>query len=116
MNLDVLLQNELLTLQQQSLYRQRKTTDGPQQVHLISNGRAVLSFCSNDYLGLANHPEIARQLKQGIDEYGVGSGAAHLVSGHSRAHHELEEVLAQYTGRSRALLFFHGLYGKSWYS
>ena len=108
MNLDELLQNELLALQQQSLYRQRKTTDGPQQVHLISNGRAVLSFCSNDYLGLANHPEIARQLKQGIDTYGIGSGAAHLVSGHSRAHHELEEVLAQYTGRSRALLFSTG--------
>jgi len=107
-NLDELLQNELLALQQQSLYRQRKTTDGPQQVHLISNGRAVLSFCSNDYLGLANHPEIARQLKQGIDTYGIGSGAAHLVSGHSRAHHELEEVLAQYTGRSRALLFSTG--------
>ena len=107
-SLDDVLQNDLLTLQQQSLYRQRKTTDGPQQVHLISNGRAVVSFCSNDYLGLANHPQIARQFKQGIDMYGVGSGAAHLVSGHSRAHHELEDALAEYTGRSRALLFSTG--------
>jgi len=107
-SLDDVLQNDLLALQQQSLYRQRKTTDGPQQVHLISNGQAVVNFCSNDYLGLANHLEIARQLQQGVDQYGVGSGAAHLVSGHSRAHHELEQVLAQYTGRSRALLFSTG--------
>ena len=107
-NLDDILNKDLLALQQQSLYRQRKIIDGPQQVHLTSNGQSVLSFCSNDYLGLANHPEIARQLKQGVDVYGVGSGAAHLVSGHSRAHHELEQVLAEYTGRSRALLFSTG--------
>jgi len=108
MHLDETLKKDLLALQQHSLYRQRKITDGPQQVHLISNGKPVLNFCSNDYLGLANHPDIARELKKGIDDYGVGSGAAHLVSGHSRAHHELEEALAEYTGRSRALLFSTG--------
>jgi len=102
------LKKDLLRLKQQSLYRQRKTTDGPQQVHLNSNGKKVLSFCSNDYLGLANHPDVAQALKNGVDTYGVGSGAAHLVSGHSRAHHELEEALADYTGRSRALLFSTG--------
>ncbi|MCW8930578.1 MAG: 8-amino-7-oxononanoate synthase, partial [Gammaproteobacteria bacterium] len=107
-HLDDILKKDLQVLQQQSLYRQRKITDGPQQVHLQSNGKKVLSFCSNDYLGLANHPEIAKELKKGIDTYGVGSGAAHLVSGHSRAHHELEEALAKYTGRSRALLFSTG--------
>ncbi len=107
-HLDDILKKDLQRLQQQSLYRQRKITDGPQQVHLQSNGKQVLSFCSNDYLGLANHPEIAKALKKGIDTYGVGSGAAHLVSGHSRAHHELEEALAEYTGRSRALLFSTG--------
>ncbi len=108
MSLDDVLTQELLTLQEQSLYRQRKITEGPQQVHLISNGKPVLSFCSNDYLGLASHPDIAKAFKQGIDDYGTGSGAAHLVSGHSRAHHELEETLAEYTGRSRALLFSTG--------
>ncbi len=107
-NLDETLKKDLQILQQQSLYRQRKITDGPQQVYLRSNGQKVLSFCSNDYLGLANHPDIAKALKQGVDRYGVGSGAAHLVSGHSRAHHELEETLAEYTGRSRALLFSTG--------
>ena len=108
MSLDDALTKELLTLQEQSLYRRRKITEGPQQVHLISNGKPVLSFCSNDYLGLASHPDIAKAFKQGVDDYGVGSGAAHLVSGHSRAHHELEETLAEYTGRSRALLFSTG--------
>ena len=106
--LDDALKQDLQNLRQQALYRQRKITDGPQQVHLISNQKHVLSFCSNDYLGLANHPDISKQFKQGIDTYGTGSGAAHLVSGHSRAHHELEEVLADYTGRNRALLFSTG--------
>ncbi len=108
MKLDETLQAELQDLKQKSLYRQRKISAGPQSVHSYHNGQKVLSFCSNDYLGLANHPDIAKALKQGIDEYGVGSGAAHLVSGHSRAHHELEEALAEYTGRSRALLFSTG--------
>ncbi|MCP3848922.1 MAG: 8-amino-7-oxononanoate synthase [Gammaproteobacteria bacterium] len=107
-NLEEILKKDLQHLKQQSLYRQRKITEGPQQVHLNSNGKKVLSFCSNDYLGLANHPDIAQALKKGVDTYGVGSGAAHLVSGHSRAHHELEEALAEYTGRSRALLFSTG--------
>ena len=57
---------------------------------------------------MANHPEIKEAFKQGIDEYGVGSGASHLVSGHSRAHHDLEAALADYTGQARALLFSTG--------
>ncbi len=108
MHLDSILSKDLLSLQEQSLYRQRKITDGVQQVRLTINGKAMLSFCSNDYLGLASHPEVIKAFQQGISDYGVGSGAAHLVSGHSRAHHELEEALADYTGRSRALLFSTG--------
>ena len=108
MSLDNILKKELQLLQQQSLYRQRKITDGVQQVQLKINGKSMLSFCSNDYLGLANHPDIIKAFQQGINDYGAGSGAAHLVSGHSRAHHELEESLADYTGRSRALLFSTG--------
>ncbi len=75
---------------------------------MIIDGREVISFCSNDYLGLANHPEVIAAFKQGAEEYGVGSGAAHLVNGHTRAHHELEEELAEFTGRQRALLFSTG--------
>ncbi len=110
--LDEILQKELLIRQQQSLYRQRKIIDAPDpeksSVYVNIQGKSLLSFCSNDYLGLAGHPQIAQQLKQGINQYGVGSGAAHLVCGHTRAHHELEEILAEYTGRSRALLFSTG--------
>jgi 8-amino-7-oxononanoate synthase len=77
-------------------------------VEPVLDGRRVLAFCSNDYLGLANHPDVVAAFRHGLDEYGAGSGAAHLVSGHSRAHHELETALAQFTGRQRALLFSTG--------
>jgi 8-amino-7-oxononanoate synthase len=72
------------------------------------DGRPMLAFCSNDYLGLANHPEVVKALQHGAERYGVGSGAAHLINGHSRAHHLLEEELAEFTGRPRALLFSTG--------
>jgi 8-amino-7-oxononanoate synthase len=90
------------------LYRRRETIDGPQGVEPALDGRRVLSFCSNDYLGLANHPEVLAAFHRGLDDYGAGSGAAHLVSGHSRAHHDLEEALAGFAGRPRALLFSAG--------
>jgi 8-amino-7-oxononanoate synthase len=68
----------------------------------------MLAFCSNDYLGLANHPQVVAAFKRGADIYGVGSGAAHLVTGHSAAHHALEEELADFLRRPRALLFSTG--------
>ena len=92
----------------QGLYRARRVVDGPQAPWQVIDGREVLSFCSNDYLGLANHPEVIAALRRGADEYGVGAGAAHLINGHSRAHHALEEELAAFTGRPRALLFSTG--------
>jgi len=90
------------------LYRRRQVLDGPQGVEVCIEGRSYLSFCSNDYLGLANHPEVVAAFHRGLDEYGAGSGAAHLISGHSRAHHALEEELAEFVGRPRALLFSTG--------
>lgn len=68
----------------------------------------MVNFCSNDYLGLANHSEVIAAFKRGADRYGVGSGSAHLVCGHSHAHHELEQELAEFTGYQRALLFSTG--------
>ncbi len=91
-----------------NLYRTRRVLDSPAGVTAVIDGQRYLSFCSNDYLGLANHPEVIHALQQGAAEYGVGSGAAHLVSGHSRAHHALEEELAAFTRRPRALLFSTG--------
>jgi len=92
----------------QHLYRQRRVNDGPQAPHARMDGRELLSFCSNDYLGLANHPEVVAALRRGAEQYGVGSGAAHLVNGHATPHHALEEELAAFTGRPRALLFSTG--------
>ncbi|MGB5473954.1 MAG: aminotransferase class I/II-fold pyridoxal phosphate-dependent enzyme, partial [Gammaproteobacteria bacterium] len=102
------LATALIQRKQDNLYRQRETVDGPQGVELDIAGRRVLSFCSNDYLGLANHPEVVAAFHRGLDDYGAGSGAAHLVSGHSRAHHRLEEALADFVERPRALLFSTG--------
>ena len=90
------------------LYRQRRITSGPQSTELIVDGKKVINFCSNNYLGLANHPEINAAFKKGIDTYGSGSGAAHLINGHSAAHHALEEELAEFTGYPRSLLFSTG--------
>lgn len=91
-----------------NLYRTRRVLESPQGAEVVVEGRRYLSFCSNDYLGLANHPDVIRAMQQGAAEYGVGSGAAHLVSGHSAAHHALEEELAEFTHRPRALLFSTG--------
>ncbi|RLJ22118.1 8-amino-7-oxononanoate synthase [bacterium endosymbiont of Escarpia laminata] len=104
----ITLQQNLNQRRRDDLYRARRTVDGPQQPELLVDGRPMLSFCSNDYLGLANHPEVIRALQQGAGRYGVGSGSAHLISGHSRAHEALEEALAVFTGRPRALLFSTG--------
>ncbi len=75
---------------------------------MIIDDKNVISFCSNDYLGLANHPQIKQAAIDGIKKYGVGSGSAHLVNGHTEAHHQLEHELAAFTGYPRAILFSTG--------
>lgn len=90
------------------LYRTRKTLQSPQTPEVIVDGKKYLAFCSNDYLGLANHPEVINALAESAKQFGVGSGASHLVAGHSSEHHALEEELAAFTGRDRALLFSTG--------
>ena len=99
---------ELKARQQNDLYRQRLVVEGAQTITLSVDGKTLLNFCSNDYLGLANHPTVIAALKRGADNYGVGSGASHLINGHSRAHQALEEELAEFVGRPRALLFSTG--------
>jgi 8-amino-7-oxononanoate synthase len=91
-----------------SLYRQRPLLDSPQGPLVRVDGRELLAFCSNDYLGLANHPLVIEAWRAGALRWGVGGGASHLVIGHSAPHHELEEALAEFTGRPRALLFSTG--------
>ncbi len=98
----------LQRLHEQHLYRSRLTLDDATGVEAVIDGRRYLTFCSNDYLGLANHPALIRALQTAADSYGVGSGASHLVTGHKTPHHALEEELAAFTGRPRALLFSTG--------
>jgi 8-amino-7-oxononanoate synthase len=102
------LSKKLNELSQQSLYRSRRIIESPQGINLMCDGKPVINFCSNDYLGLANHPDVINAFKSAVDKYGVGSGSAHLICGHSSAHHQLEEELAAFTGRDRALLFSTG--------
>ncbi|MEJ6656831.1 MAG: 8-amino-7-oxononanoate synthase [Pseudomonas sp.] len=90
------------------LYRQRPRLTSPQDVQVTVDGQRLLAFCSNDYLGLANHPEVAEAMVEGVRRWGVGGGASHLVIGHSEAHHQLEDALAELTGRPRALLMSSG--------
>lgn len=90
------------------LYRQRPLLQSPQGPQVVVDGQPLLAFCSNDYLGLANHPEVIKAWCDGAERWGVGGGASHLVIGHSTPHHQVEEALAELTGRPRALLFSTG--------
>jgi len=90
------------------LYRDRLILEGSQGVNVSIAGQEYLSFCSNDYLGLANHPELIEAACEGAHQYGIGAGASHLIIGHHTSHHKLEEMLANFTGFPRALLFSSG--------
>lgn len=99
---------ELDQRREQGLYRWRRQVETPQQPDMIVDGRPVLSFCSNDYLGLANHPEAIDAAREALPETGLGGGASHLICGHHSAHHRLEQVLARFTQRESALFFSTG--------
>jgi 8-amino-7-oxononanoate synthase len=102
------LQSALDERAAQGLLRRRSTVQSPQAPHITVDGQPCLSFCSNDYLGLANHPQLIAALQQGAQQYGAGAGAAHLVSGHTRPHERLEHALADFAGKPAALLFSTG--------
>ncbi len=107
-NIDQTLAPALAERRAAHLYRTRKLLQSPQMPQVIVDGKPYLAFCSNDYLGLANHPDVISALQASAQTFGVGSGASHLVAGHSSEHHALEEELAAFTGRERALLFSTG--------
>ena len=102
------LASRLAARRAEDLYRQRPLLQSPQGPEVVVDGQPLLAFCSNDYLGLANHPDVIRALREGAERWGVGGGASHLVIGHSAPHHQLEEALSAFTGRPRALLFSTG--------
>ena len=106
--LDALLTPALEVRKADSLYRLRRIVDGPQGPEVMADGARCLNFSSNDYLGLAVHPKVSAAARRALEKYGTGSGAAHPVTGHNSEHHALEEELAAFTDRPRALLFSSG--------
>ncbi len=102
------LSQELTAREATGLLRRRRLLESAQGAHIRVEGREVLSFCSNDYLGLSNHPALIAAVKASVETAGVGGGASHLITGHHRLHHELEESLADFVGLPRALLFSTG--------
>ncbi|WP_027707810.1 8-amino-7-oxononanoate synthase [Zooshikella ganghwensis] len=108
MKLDDVLRHRLLERERQHLLRYRQQMCGPQSPEVINQQQAMINFCSNDYLGLANHPAVIRSFQQASRNHGVGSGASHLVCGHHELHNQLEEALAAFTGYEKVLLFSSG--------
>ena len=102
------LQAALADLDVRSSRRVRRVLEGPQGVRVILDGHAYLSFSSNDYLGLANHPALADAARAAVASCGVGAGAAHLLTGHHQLHHTLESELAAFVGLPAALLYATG--------
>jgi 8-amino-7-oxononanoate synthase len=102
------LRAELAHLEARGLRRERRTLESPQSAHAVVDGRAVIAFCSNDYLGLAADPRLIAAAQEGAARFGVGAGASHLVLGHTDAHQALEATLARFVRLPRALLFSTG--------
>ncbi len=96
MNLIADIERQLRQLDEQSLTRTRRVVDSACGPRITAGGRSILAFCSNDYLGLAAHPRLIEATAEGARRYGAGSGASHLISGHSRAHQDLEDRLAAF--------------------
>lgn len=104
MSIDFIL-DELKALKDLNLLREYKTIESAQEPHIHINGKLYLSFCSNNYLGLANHPKIKQAAIEAIHQYGWGTGASRLVSGNMTLHQELEKKIAEFKGTDAALLF-----------
>ncbi len=102
------LREELARLDAAGLLRRRRVIDSPQGPRVRVEGRELLAFASNDYLGLASHPALMQAAAEGAARFGVGAGAAHLVAGHFQSHELLEQALADFVGQPAALLFSTG--------
>lgn len=102
------LKSELAERAQRGLKRKRRLLQSPQAAHLVADGQPLLSFASNDYLGLANHPDLILAFQQAAQLAGVGGGASHLITGHHQFHHEAEQALASFVGLPAGLLFSTG--------
>lgn len=102
------INQQLAQLAGKSLLRQRRTLESPCTPNVVVNGHQLLSFASNDYLGLAADPILIRAAQEAAEQWGVGAGSSHLVCGHMTPHHQLEHALAHFIGADRALCFSNG--------
>ena len=102
------IQDELKEIRNAGLYRRLRRVENGQGPTLLLDGREVINFSSNNYLGIANHPALASAAKEAIDRYGCGSGASRLISGNMTLHEELENQLAEFKGTEAALVFNSG--------
>lgn len=102
------LAHDLKEQEEKHLRRSLRRIDSPQGREMVWEGKRYLNFSSNDYLGLANHPELVQSARQGAEEFGAGSGASRLISGSLKIHHELEEQLAAFKMTGAALTFSSG--------
>jgi 8-amino-7-oxononanoate synthase len=102
------LQTKLSSYRDQNLLRKRKVVSQTDHNHIVIDGQAAISFCSNDYLGLSHSEKVKKAFIEGVEEYGFGGGASALISGYYGIQKELEEKFAQFLGRDRAIYFNSG--------
>jgi glycine C-acetyltransferase len=102
------LEEEIVALKEKGRYRSLRRLSTPQDARIVIEGEEVLNFSSNNYLGLANHPEVVAALADCAARYGVGAGASRLISGHMDVHAELEEAMARFKGAEGCLTFSAG--------
>ena len=99
------ISDELIKIKESGLYRDLRVVGNAQDTHIEIEGRSFLSFCSNNYLGLANHPSVVKAVKDAVEEYGWGAGASRLVSGNMILHEALEDTISRFKGKEAAIVF-----------
>ena len=99
------ISNELKKIKESGLYRELNILEGAQGPHVKIKGRTYISFCSNNYLGLANHPEVVKAVKDAVGKYGWGAGASRLVSGNTELHQALEDEISKFKRKEAAIVF-----------
>src|SRR5436190_5839208 len=102
------IERRLEELREQGLYRRLRLVSGPQGPRVVLDGRPVLLLCSNNYLGLADHPRVRQAAAEAAMRWGAGAGASRLISGNMKLHDRLEQRLAEFSGYPAALMFGSG--------
>ena len=99
------ISDDLIKIKESGLYRELKVVGNAQDTHVEIEGKTFLSFCSNNYLGLANHPFVVKAVKDAVEKYGWGAGASRLVSGNMTLHETLEKEISMFKRKEAAIVF-----------